>query len=207
MVFLTFLREFQCTDDIGIGRLNLLSEVTNKDVRLVVERLGGKTFNDGLYRVAQADEIDAISEFILEGFPEFENRVTPFAFDWLGRVFAVDQHRVEEGHAQVVMIEFGAGEAMQIPCSAIDFHEQELINFADDALSLPFFNEWKSTHGEAIPYAKCVGYRTPLFLGGSDTLENLELSDRSVYWHFCGQLRAQAMSMRDGQKIGRIELP
>jgi hypothetical protein len=41
---------------------------------------------------------------------------------------------------------------------------------------------------------ECIGYRVPLFLGGSDTVENLEKVDLDVYWHLHGQLI---------QKIGR----
>ncbi len=205
MSFRNFLQKFKCTDEVGVGDAMLLSTVSDNDVRVVIEHLGGKTFDDGLYRVFQSGEIQGVTEVIKEAFPEFDNRLVPFGFDWLGRVFASDKERVVDGHSQVMMIEFGAGEAMQIPCSSIEFHESELINFADDALSKPFFDQWKASHLGTVPYSKCVGYRVPLFLGGSDTIENLEVSDRSVYWHVCGQLRVQAKAMRSGQKFGKVE--
>ena len=46
-------------------------------------------------------------------FPEFRDRIQPFAFDWLGRHFALDRGRVANGSAQVLMLKVGVGEAMQ----------------------------------------------------------------------------------------------
>lgn len=46
-------------------------------------------------------------------FPEFRDRIEPFAFDWLGRHFAPDRGRVANGSAQVLMLKGGVGEAMQ----------------------------------------------------------------------------------------------
>jgi hypothetical protein len=199
MNFHNFLQVFNCTDEIPSGKPMQLSSLSDSDVRLVIDNLGGKTFNDGLYRVVHADDIQPITEIVKEAFPEFDDRLVPFGFDWLGRVFAVDKSRIVNGHKQVTMVEFGAGEAMQIPCSAIEFHESELINFADDALSRPFYDQWRLTYTDSLTYEKCVGYRVPLFLNGSDTVDNLEVSDRAVYWEFCRQLRSQVKSMRDGQ--------
>jgi hypothetical protein len=49
-----------------------------------------------------------------------------------------------------------------------------------------------------------VGYRVPLFLGGSDTLENLEVTDLDVYWTICGQLRLAAAQLPEGTAIKGI---
>lgn len=35
---------------------------------------------------------------------------------------------------------------------------------------------------------ECGGYRIPLFLGGEDSLENMEVSDMEVYWDMTDQL-------------------
>ncbi len=40
-----------------------------------------------------------------------------------------------------------------------------------------------------IPLDKCAGYKIPLFIGGNDTVDNLELSDIYVYWEICSQLK------------------
>jgi hypothetical protein len=52
-----------------------------------------------------------------------------------------------------------------------------------------------TTHGSALGFNECVGYRTPLFLGGSDDVANLEISDIDVYWTIMGQLRLKALNL------------
>src|SRR5690349_16175513 len=87
--------------------------------------LGGKTFNYGLYRVLRIDQIPAATQAMEGVFPEYRGRIVPFAFDWLGRHFAMDRARIESGQPQVLMLEVGAGEAMEIPASILDFHDRE----------------------------------------------------------------------------------
>jgi hypothetical protein len=47
-------------------------------------------------------------------FPDFATRACPFGSDWLGRLFAVDSARVENGEPLVLMMEPGTGEVLEI---------------------------------------------------------------------------------------------
>ncbi|MBJ7353947.1 MAG: DUF1851 domain-containing protein [Thermoleophilaceae bacterium] len=126
-----------------------------------------------------------------DAFPEFAQRVCPFGYDWLGRQFAVDSGRVEDGQPQVLMLEPGTGEALEIPVDFAVLHDEELVEHSDAALASAFFRAWSEVNPDALPLlrSQCVGYKVPLFLGGNDTAENLEVSDIDVYWTICGQLR------------------
>jgi len=104
------------------------------------------------------------------------------------------------------MLEFGAGEAMQIPVDPVTFHEQELVEHADDALARPFFLQWQAVVPTTIRHDQCIGYKVPLFLGGTDTVDNLEICDLSVYWHVCGQLRTKARALKEGQTISDMDI-
>ncbi len=86
------------------------------------------------------------------------------------------------------MLEPGTGEALEIPVGFELFHNEELVDYRNEALAAEFFVQWRSTHVGAGPLnaADCVGYKVPLFLGGADAVENLELTDFEVYWDFCG---------------------
>jgi hypothetical protein len=172
----------------------------------VVAELGGQTFDDGLYRVLRADEVRDATNAAMLAFPELVQRILVFGYDWLGRQFASDSSRQADGSPQVLMLEFGAGEAMQIPADPVAFHDAELVDYADDALSKPFFCEWQATTAAKINHDHCVGYRIPLFLGGADNVQNLEIYDLSVYWHICGQLRTKAATLKDGQTIGQMKI-
>tara|TARA_R110002096_G_scaffold203718_11_gene389069 strand:- start:2921 stop:3517 length:597 start_codon:yes stop_codon:yes gene_type:complete len=149
---------------------------------------GGATFANGLYRLHGAGDIGAWTKNVEATFPEYEGALVCFGYDWLGRHFALDT-TTDKGQWQILLIEPGAGEAMQIPSSFADFHNIELVEYASDALAEPFFIEWLSSGGAFPKPTECIAYKTPLFLNGSDTIENLEVSDMDVYWHLCGQLR------------------
>ncbi len=170
----------------------------------VVDALGGKTFNHGLYRVLATKQIPAATQAMEEVFPEYRGRIVPFAFDWLGRHFASDLARVENGQPQVLMLEVGAGEAMEIPASVLDFHNVELVDFANDALAVPFWRQWRSHNPTDLGFTECVGYKVPLFLGGPDVLANLEVIELSVYVEICGQLRNKVRTLPAGQSIRRV---
>jgi len=166
----------------------------------------GCTFETGLYRLHDAASGTIAQQAIAEAFPEFAERATPFAFDWLGREFAVDSARLIDGEPQVLLVEPGTGEALEIPCDLVTFHDSELVEHRDAALAVGFFAEWSTANPETLPIRtdSCVGYRVPLFLGGSDTIENLEIVDRDVYWSFCAQLRRGTATLPANTSIAEI---
>ena len=155
---------------------------------------GGATFARGLYRLHRSGDIANRTKNVEAAFPEYQGGVVCFGYDWLGRHFALDT-RKDEGQWPILLIEPGTGEAMQIPASFADFHNVELVEYAQDALAEPFFAEWLASGGAPPRPTECIGCKTPLFLGGSDSIENLEVCDMDVYWHLCGQLR-QSTTMR-----------
>jgi hypothetical protein len=130
---------------------------------------------------------------VTDAFPEFRERACPFGYDWLGRQFGIDSGRSDNGQPQVLLLEPGTAEALEIPVTFVGLHEEELIEYADAALAKEFFAEWAAGHPDSVPlkHGTCVGYRQPLFLNGQDIVENLEVSDLDVYWTIFGQLRRQ----------------
>ncbi|RZU15896.1 hypothetical protein EV645_3436 [Kribbella rubisoli] len=79
------------------------------------------------------------------------------------------------------MLEPGTGEALEIPVPVSAFHDDEVVEYSDEALASNFYAEWMAVHESALRLDQCAGYRVPLFLGGDDLVANLELSDLSVY--------------------------
>jgi hypothetical protein len=163
----------------------------------------GATFDGGLYRFH--DDLSGPSAMkLIEGaFPEFSNRVLPFGYDWLGQQFAVDYGRVVDGEPQVLLLMPGTGEALDIPVSFAAFHEEEVVEFPDAALASEFFYSWSAPNTDALPLRRdqCVGYRIPLFLGGQDEEQNLEITDLEVYWSLTGQLRVSTLDLPPGTPI------
>lgn len=178
----------------------------DKELSELVSAFGGSSFNRGIYRIGSAVSIGHWTALVSAAFPGFSDRIACFAHDWLGRVFALDSQRIEDGRPGVLMMEPGTGETLEIPCNLVSFHETELIQYREPALAENFYNQWL-TAGGAVPGAsECVAYRKPLFLGGSDTVDNLEISDFDVYWTISGQLIQRARGLAPGTRIGKITI-
>ncbi len=118
-------------------------------------------------------------------FSDFEGEIECFAYDWLGRQFAVYRDDLE----LILMFEPGTAEILKIPFNIVDFHNKEIIEYQDACLASLFYDDYMAYSGiRQIDDDKCVGYKVPLFLGGEDELSNLELIDIEVYWEINSQL-------------------
>lgn len=168
----------------------------------------GCSFENGLYRVHSAATARVGQAAADAAFPEYAGRLSVFGFDWLGRQFAVDFAREDNGEPLVMMLEPGTADALEIPATLVAFHDEELVEYTDQALASEFFASWSAAHTEALPLdnAECVGYRVPLFLGGSDTIDNLEVTDFDVYWSVTGQMRLQAKDLPPGTPVRRFSI-
>ena len=163
-------------------------------------------FLDGAYRLHQAADIERFTDLARAAFPTFADRIECFGADWLGRQFARDQGRMRDGQPLVLMLEPGTGEALEIPVGFAAFHAQELVQEPDAVAAASFFREWLSAGGTRPGYDQCIGYRTPLFLGGSDDIANLEVSDLDVYWTLAAQLLAQVRDLPEGAAVDRVSV-
>lgn len=179
--------------------------VADPELRSFFDILGGGSFQGGLYRTVHPMNSSEWNERICLAYPEFKGRITCFGFDWIGSTFALDSERQEGGRPGVVMFEPGTGEALEIPSNLITFHEAGLREFGEAALAISFYEKWRASGGAAPTYDQCVGYRKPLFLGGADEVENLEISDIDVYWHIVGQLIRKTRGLPSGTPV-RVNL-
>ena len=166
-----------------------------------LSEFGGASFSSSLYRVVLASEIAGWNARIEAAYPEFAGQITCFAYDWLGRAFALNQNRLEGGRPGVTMFEPSTGEALEIPCNLQTFHTEGLLEFGEAALAISFFEDWLGAGGTAPLPDQCVGYKKLLFLGGVDDLENLELSDLDVYWHLSAQIIRQTRGLPPGTPV------
>jgi hypothetical protein len=201
-----FLNNFEITSDAGNHDVPTSLRDIDADFVSIIKILGGKTFNGGLYRVLRADQVSEITKSAEQVFPEFSGRIVVFGYDWLGRYFAIDLKQLEGEKPQILMLETGVGEVMNIPVSILDFHNVEMVDHMNDALSSNFYEKWKKENPLPIPFDKCIGYKIPLFLGGADEILNLEVIDLSVYSEICGQLRSKIVKLAPGQTIAQVSM-
>jgi Domain of unknown function (DUF1851) len=191
-----FLPDSRSSPTNVVSGVDLPSDVAN-----LLAECGGSSFNGGLYRLVRLNDLNSWASCIGYAFPEFKGRIVCFGYDWLGSVFATDAKRLEGGRPGVIMFEPGTGQALKIPANIETFHDDVLINFGEAALAIDFYRRWRKCTEATLAFEQCAGYIKPLFLGGIDDLENLEISDIDVYWHIMGQLILKTKGLPVGTPI------
>lgn len=172
----------------------------------LIDRFGGCTFDRGLYRVHDPGSSILASGWVNAAYPEFQGKLVCFGFDWLGRQFALDPFRGTEPDFEIIMLEPGTGEALEVPVAFSEFHTQGLEDYFDECLAPDFFTEWMATGKQDVKANECVGYKVPLFLGGQDTVINLESSDVEIYWSLMGDLRLATRHLALGTSVAGMDI-
>ncbi|MGJ7558824.1 T6SS immunity protein Tdi1 domain-containing protein [Variovorax sp. RB3P1] len=205
-MFETFRNVFQPDEREDLTVVQATPKSGDLEVDQLLEQFGGRSFNQGMYRVISAGAVARWTERATNAFPRFAGRVTPFGVDWLGRLFALDSARHVEGMTAVVMLEPATGQALEVPCGLVAFHDAELIQYGEEALAESYYKKWRATGGAAPRVGQCVGYKKPLFLGGSDTTDNLELVKLEVYWEISAQLLDKTRDWPIGTDVNNITI-
>lgn len=173
-----------------------LGQVTSA-IRLC--ELGPKSLNAGVYRVLSLEQAKDLRAYVALAFPLLTDEAVLFAVDWTGRVFF-------EKDATIHICEPESGECFNTDVNFKDFHNIELVQYADATLRVELFKQWRHAGGRAPSQTECVGFARPLFLGGSESVENLEITDLAVYWGVLAQLITKTRELPLGTKVGKLTL-
>jgi hypothetical protein len=134
-------------------------------------------------------------------WPKWRERLVVFAYDWNGSQFGFDLARKRSGELLVSILEPDSGELLQTPHSFSEFLVHAASDEADAALSMSFYQEWLKQGGQTPKPGMCVGTKVPLFLNGSDTVDNLSLQDLTLYVSLCGQMFTESRKYPPGTKF------
>lgn len=162
----------------------------------------GASFGNGLYRVHAMSEIKARTRLCIRYWPELDGHIVCFGSDWMGRQFAINCTRESESYLLLP----GEGDFLRIPQGLALLHDQEMISHPDDALDRSAYLRWLDAGGAVPGPDECVGYRQPRFLGGDESIDNLEIQGFTLYWELNAQLYQAVKDLPDGTPIGSIEL-
>lgn len=99
---------------------------------------GGTSFDEGLYRVHDAASSREATQNAAIAYPALKFPWVCFGYDWLGRQFALDYHRGTADKPEVVMLEPGTGEILEVPATFEDFHDYALVEYQDACLAPDF---------------------------------------------------------------------
>lgn len=176
------------------------------ELREFFSLFSGLSFEKGLYRVMNASSLAEANSFIAVAFPFYSRRAKCFAYDWFGRIFALDMGRMKGGEPEILMFELMEVLDLEVPCNLVNFHDSELINEREVVLDSKWHAEWLA-RGESIPMPdRCVGLKKPLFLGGEFAFDNMEATNLSVYWHMTAELIKMTRGLPHGTRIRDILL-
>jgi hypothetical protein len=158
-------------------------------------RWAGATVGGGLYRLFLPREIPAATSLAVQAFPDVDGRAVCFGADWLGRQYAFDVGReAANGEPLLLLLDPWSSEPFEIDSVFVDFHDDDLVEFADDILALGLFAAWLDAGGSMPGPGTCVGYRVPPRAGGADRPDNLALVTFGEAWGAAADLRADALS-------------
>ena len=109
---------------------------------------------------------------------------TSYLIFGIARIFAIKKET-----DTVLLFEPGTGEVLDIAVDIVEFHNVEIAEYNEASLASAFFEDWfEMNNNYVLKKNECAGYKVPLFLGGEDNENNLEVSDMEVYWGIMASL-------------------
>ncbi|MBN8732894.1 MAG: hypothetical protein J0L64_20325 [Acidobacteria bacterium] len=170
-------------------------------VRQLIRQYGGTSYEGGLYWILNGEDARMWTIMVRRCFPAESAGVEAFGRDWQGNVFGY-----RGGGPCVILYQPGTGDVFEVSDSLDRFHNEELTEHAEEALSLSLWNEWRRS-SPAPDRSQCVAYKKPLFfLGGDVTVENLSIANMDVYWEVMCQLLQQIRELPEGTPINLVKL-
>ncbi|MFJ6946937.1 T6SS immunity protein Tdi1 domain-containing protein [Streptomyces wuyuanensis] len=169
--------------------------------------MAGRTLAHGFLRFHTPASACGAYEACAQLIEGLEGRYFPFAFDWTGRELLFDIRDPEARPRYVIMVDPAEGEHFRTSLGLDEFFEA-VADEDEDALAFPYFEEWRAANPgtESLGFDQVVGYKVPLALGGDDSVANMELTDRQVYFELCTQIALQVRDLPEGTPISGITL-
>jgi hypothetical protein len=207
-MFLKFDSHFT-RDPFSADAFELKPEVMIKiypPLRSFFARYSGQSFNKGLYRVIGPSTMDDAADFVSVAFPRVRERAKCFAYDWMGRIFALDAARSRDGEPQMIVFEPDYGHAFEASCNLAEFHDIELPTYPNEILAAKRHAEWLGKGGAVPRPNQGVCFNVPLYLGGRNTVDEMTMYNIDVQWHIIKQLIESTAHLPPGTRIGKITI-
>lgn len=170
----------------------------------LLEELGGTQFAKGLFTIIDKRAIGEWENRVFGMFPSFKEIVKVFAYDWRGRCFTVGVSN--EFKNCVLIFDPGAAEIHEIPFALLDFLNKVIPGATKECLDSDLFIKWYKKEKGDLLKSQCVGFKIPMFLGGENTLSNIEISDIDVYWYLMTQIFEQIQDLEEGTTINNFTI-
>ena len=165
------------------------------------DNYSGCTFNRGLFRIHTRGSSYIWTNIITKYFEKYDKLVQCFAFDWLGRQFAISSNGL-----YVYMFDPATAEVSELEVSIDVFLNEDLVIYKNETFNCVLFDKLLKYHGKDLDFDKCFGFKVLLFLGGKDEFENYEIIDMDTYWEINYQIFKQINKLPSGKLINKINI-
>lgn len=88
----------------------------------------------------------------------------------------------------LILLNPGSGGVYELDGTIPELLDRQMVDAPDIFRAQDLFGDWRAVRPERTLSGMCVGFKTPLFLGGDEAVENLEVIAEVVYWSIQGQL-------------------
>lgn len=185
MIFKRFLEEYRITREVQ-GEKPILND---RMASSGIQELPLGVYNNGIYTFVTRAEATVLNELAARVFSLTAGKVTVYAVDWMGRLFASNANFLDSaGSSTMFCLDFADATSFTTEVDFETFHNRTAVDMKRELFNLDQYDDWIA-HGPAPSDAEsCIGYKIPLFLGGKDCRENMELTDRAVYLHLQAEL-------------------
>jgi hypothetical protein len=167
----------------------------------------GRSFGRGLLRFHDSAAAADAQETVISMWPELDGDVAVFAFDWLGRQFAV----IGAGHSETGADDVAFFDLHRHSVESVVEPDEFLQAFQTplmlQLLEFDLFDRWRTAVSlSGLPFDQCAGEKVPEFLGGTPTVGNLETGDLSVHLAVLSQLWEQVASAPNGARVTAVQI-
>jgi hypothetical protein len=184
--------------EVGLVALSKLPEVYS-----LFKLFSGSVFDDGLLRIHNPGSFYFWTELTFEYFKKFKCNSYCFAFDWIGRQYAVNYNN---GNTMILMLDPATAEAFELITDIESFLNDNVDDFKHDILEFERFKILSKKVKSTLQFDQCFGFKRFLFLGGNDEDDNYELNDMEVYWELNYQIYNKTKNLPAGTLIGNISI-
>lgn len=167
------------------------------EIAALFSECGGTSFADGMYKVHTIASSLHWAFIISSYFDKYASQIIPISYDWMGRQFCVYPSSKEF----VLLIDPSTGERIDIPRDIVVFHNELLVQDRKDVLAEDIFDAVRDLlQIREVKHTDCLGYKVPLYLRGSDSVDNYEVFDMEAYWETQKQLYFKIKNSSPGVK-------
>jgi len=183
----TYLRQY---NEVGSSALSNLPEL-----RELLEKFSGMAFENGLFKIHTIGSFYLWTEITFEFFKKYKGNSYCFAFDWVGRQYAVNY---SGGKTFILLLDPATAKVFELEADIQTFLSEELDDFKNSHLEIEKFKTLSKKIAPNLQFSQCIGFKKFLFLGGKDELDNFEVSDMEVYWELSYQIYCKTRGLPPG---------